>query len=241
MLTRRELKYRMNHMRFSLREKQFGDLLTKPSNIFLLIYFIFRSLMLRMVPRCTSMYFIRKEIKDNPVDIMPTGYIYKLIDHYSNEISDYAKKRCSESDNLFIEIYSEQIKERFKSGTWACTLLTEGEISCIFFISTKSQYIEQVDYSFAPKANEIAITDIYTPIKYRQKGMYQILLKQVFGYYQKSGFDSGVMWIMKHNAPTIKSQLKAGFTDIFQTVTYFSWLGFGKTFVRQTIKPLNKL
>jgi hypothetical protein len=150
-------------------------------------------------------------------------------------------KRCIENKNYFFDSYSEVIANRLRKGISACVLLRNGKIVSILFTSIQNCMVEQVKYIYMPKENEIIITDIYTLIEYRKKGLYSLLLHHSINYYNKIGKSTFVMWIMKQNRATIQAQLSLGFSEIFQTVSMFSWFGFEKTKVNPELKELKNL
>jgi GNAT superfamily N-acetyltransferase len=193
------------------------------------------------MPQFSKVYFIRKDFKDKIIAISETAYEFKIFNKYSEELNEFILNRCKESGNLLFNVYSEVITSRFNKGMTACAILQKRKIVSLFFTSTQDCTVEQVNYTYRPQNNEIAIIDIYTLADYRKKGLYSLLLQHVISYYRKSGMSIFVMWIMKHNRATIQAQLKLGFTDIFQTVSLFSWLGFEKNSVNISLQPLKGL
>ena len=234
-------KYKLNFIRGLIKEKHFRTILYNPFNSILLGYLIIRSIILRLIPHKTKVYFIRKQISKVPVIIKDSEFIFKVFEEYTEEIEIYCKTRCSESENIFFDQYSKLLHQRFHDGFSACSLLDKGGVCSIFFTSNKTHFIDQVNYSFQPHPKEIAISDIYTIKRYRQQGLYLLMFTHVVNYYANKNYTSIVMWIMQHNRATINAQIKAGFTEVFQTVTMFSWFGLKINSLYSTPIPLNKL
>jgi GNAT superfamily N-acetyltransferase len=235
-----KLFYLLHLVRKELKGKRIDRILSNPLYILLLFFLIIRSLVLRLIPHLTKLYFIRKDFDNEPVEINKFNCDFKIFTQYEAELKEYALSRCLES-NFYYDTYSEVISNRFNNGLCACTLLEAGKIVSIFFTTTQNSFVEQVNYIYTPKKKEIAITDIYTLKNYRNKGYYSLLLLQSITYYKNFGITTLVMWIMKHNRKTIHAQLKVGFTEIFQTVSLFSWFGLKKTFINTSIRPLTDL
>jgi ribosomal protein S18 acetylase RimI-like enzyme len=186
-------------------------------------------------------YFIRKDFKDKVITIPETAYNFKIFYQYPKNLNEFALSRSRENSNIFFDVYSKIIAKRLSEGMAACVLLQGEKIVSVFFTSTQNCTVEQVNYIYQPKKSELVITDIYTLIDYRRKGLYSLLLQHAINHYRKIGINVFVMWVMKHNRATIQAQLKLGFTEVFQTVNLFSWLGFEKVSVNISTNSLENL
>ena len=237
----KQIRSRLYKIKEALKERRIKYIFSKPINIFYLIVLLARSLLLRLIPRVTIMYFIRKDFTSYPIEIGKTGYEFKIFSHYSEEIKTFIVNRCSEDPVSIFDAYSKVIANRLNKGLKAYTLLHNGVIVSIFFISDQDYLVDQVNYIYKPEKNEILISDIYTLMNYRKTGLYSLLLKHTIMYYRNEDITTFVMWIMKHNRATIWAQLKMGFVEIFMTITLFSWLGINKSSIDTTKSPLNSL
>jgi hypothetical protein len=232
------IRYRLYKTKEALQEKQAKYFLTNPMNIIFLLVLLIRSITLRLIPRITKMYFIRKDFSDYPIEINKTEYDFKIYSGYSEEINTFVLNRCAEDSRLILEIYRKSVMARLNRGFKANTLLHKKVIVSIFFTSYENCYVEQVNYTYKPDKSEILILDIYTLLNYRKQGLYSLLFRHSILDYRHDGINNIVMWIMKHNRATIKAQLKMGFTEIFRTVTLFSWFGLEKRFIGTSKKFL---
>jgi len=237
----RQIKYRLYKTKESLKEKRFKDVFSNPINVFYLVVLITRSLLFRLVPRVTKMFFIRKDFSGFQIEISNPEYEFKTFSHYSEEINTYVFNRCSEDPDSIFEAYSQVITDRLNNGLKAFALLHNGAIVAIFFTSEQDYFVEQINYTYKREKSEILILDIYTLSNFRKKGLYSLLLKHSIKYYTHIGFNTFVMWIMKHNRATIQAQLKNGFTVIFRIVSLFCWLGIKKSSIETSEKLLNTL
>jgi ribosomal protein S18 acetylase RimI-like enzyme len=242
MLFQKDFRYELHKMREKCRGRDFGYIFSTPLHFFIFVILVLRALLIRLIPNQTTMYFIRKPIEDIPAVGNPAGLLFKVFDQSSDEIVHFAGARDEENKELIREIYLDKLKNRFNDGVRACALLDDNNrIVSIFFTSNQTTFVEQINFHFKPANHEIVITDIYTLMNMRRKGLYVLLLNHAAKYFGNQGFDSFVMWIMKHNRATIRAQLKAGFIDIFQSVHLFSWLGIKRISVNTAKTPLNKL
>lgn len=233
--------YRIYQIRAAFKEKRLDFILSNPLNAIIFILIIIRALALRLIPRLTKMYFIRRDFSEHTTEIRELNYDFSIYSEFSAELNEFSFKRCNENNNYYFDSYTKEIAHRLHKGMSACALLLNGKIVSMFFTSKQDYLVDQVNYIYTPENNEILITDIYTLIEYRKKGLYSLLLQHAINYYKEIGINTFVMWIMKHNRATIKAQLKVGFKEIFQTVQMFSWLGIEKTKVNPAIKLLKKL
>jgi GNAT superfamily N-acetyltransferase len=234
-------RYRKHLIRKALKAKKPFPILADPVNLILFAWMIARSIVLRLVPRCTRMYFIRGNFADSEF-ALPTGkYDFKIFSHDGEEIKEFVANRCQEDRNHFVDSYSAVLSDRFSKGIRACAILDGKRVISMLFAFTRESRIEQLNYTYTPRKNEVLITDIYTLSAYRKKGLYSLLLKHTVKHFNANGKSVLVMWIMKHNRATIQAQLKLGFREIFQTVSMFSWFGFRRTTINASPLPLDRL
>jgi len=237
----KQIKNRLYKIKESLKEKQFKDVFSNPVNVFYLVVLLTRSLLLRLIPKVTKVFFIRKDYTGFPIEINNTVYEFKIFSHYSEELNIFVLNRCAEDPDSIFKVYSKVVTVRLNNGLKAFALLYNGMIVSIFFTSDRDYFVEQVNYTCRPEKSEILILDIYTLLSYRKKGLYSLLFRHSIKDYRQKGINTFVMWIMKHNRATIKAQLKMGFTEIFRTVSFLSWFGFEKQNVNNTLRALKTI
>jgi GNAT superfamily N-acetyltransferase len=235
------LQNKINQLHELVKERQFSNIVITPTNVFLLGFLLVRSIALRLIPRITKMYFIRRSFIGQQIAIKESDYTFKVFKSCSHEIFEFAESRCTEDKRLLYQTYLKDLTERFNNAYKAFALLSGNKIVTLFFASNQKHFIEQVCYSFQPAEREIAISDIYTLKEHRNKGLYQLLINHAIKYCQSKEFETFVMWIMKHNRATIRAQQKAGFHNTFQTVNLFTWFGLKRISISKVIIPLNKL
>jgi len=54
------LQNKINQLHELVKERQFSNIVITPTNVFLLGFLLVRSIALRLIPRITKMYFIRR-------------------------------------------------------------------------------------------------------------------------------------------------------------------------------------
>lgn len=240
-LNKPSLTCRIRSIRKMAKEKNVTAIFRSPLNVLLLALFVMRASILRLMPRMSRMYFIRKEFSELTEKIIMPGYNYKKYSQNGEELEEFVRIRSREDKDCFYDDYSSEIATRLRSGVTAHALLENGKIVTIFFATKEKCNIGQVNYTYTPEHGEIAITDIYTLAPFRKRGLYSQLLHHAAGCFSASGDRTFVMWIMKHNRATIRAQIKNGFSEVFQTVIWFSWLGIEKVVVRRKVQPLDRL
>ena len=237
----KQIKYRIYKVKASVKNGKYREIFSIPGNIFFLLLLLTRSLLLRLIPRVSKIFIIKKSLIDSPLKIACSEYEFKIFSHYSEEINSFVLKRNLEDENSIVEVYSKIVADRFNKGLRAFTLMQYDEIVSIFFTTDMVCFLEQVKYNYKPEKNEIFILDIYTLLNHRRLGLYSLLLKNTINYYEANGIDTIVMGIMKHNRPTIQAQIKIGFNEIFKTLRLYSWLGFERLTVTDTKRALKDL
>lgn len=235
---KKSFEFKLYVVRKAIKDKNITILC---SNFLYLLTFLLRSLVLRIIPKKTVMYFIRKSVHFEPIENFSTVLSFQLINEYCSDIDIYAQRRCNENPHMIYEKYSQELKSRFNSGSFACTLIDKNKIISIFFATNRPIYIEDLNCNYKPEKYEVCITDIYTFKEYRNKGLYNMLLKYAINYYCQMGIRTLVMWIMKRNVATRKAQMKAGFNEVFQKTCHFTFLGFQKTFSTKMDSSLKDL
>lgn len=231
-----------DRMRRELRAGNPGYILKSPVRMAVFILLVLRAAAIRLIPSKTTMYFIRSAFSDLARTIDRPGCSFRVWDRCSGEILRYVEDREKENKRFIREIYLNDLGRRFENGTKACTLTDgQGRIASIFFTSDRVTRVEQIRCDYSPRPGEIVITDIYTLKSHRRKGLYLLLLQHAKDYFAERGFDAFVMWIMKHNRATIRAQLRAGFTHVFQTITLRTWLGLKRVQVEGSAAPLDTL
>lgn len=232
---------RMDHVRIAYKEKRYDEIVANPFHLCIAIFLGMRSLVLRLVPSATEVFFLRKEFSAKSFCRAESGFVFSVFSEYSDEIKKFVQNRCREDRTHFFESYSRVVQERFRNGMSACVLLDRGKVVCVFFVTRLECEAEQVQYRYLPEGNEVVVTDIYTMKEYRRRGIYSQLLHEAIKYFANGGPVVIVMWIMRHNQATIQAQVKIGFSEIFQSVRLFSWLGFKKITVNPTKRALKNL
>lgn len=230
-------------IRHKIKNREFKDLLIKPHLLLFFIFFLIRSLFLRIFPQTTVFYFIRIKISDLVFQKKENTQSdsFKIIKNLTDELIRFVKARSEENEGLIFQYYQSELEKRFERGDIACALLKGNKITSILFLSFHKVYVEDIDYTFLPAENEAVVKDIYTLKVYRKKGLYYLLIENVANYLANAGYETITMWIMRHNQATIHAQKNIGFKTVFQKVKYCTWLGFKKTIVNANQQALSDL
>lgn len=214
-----------------------------PFYFFYFFIFIIRAILLRIKLQETKYLFINLRINQvkTPLYVNDKKYSYFVFDTLTKEIKEFTNTRSKEGKNIFSVQYLSDISKRFSNGNKACCIIEDGKIISILFLAFNQDLIKEINFSYNAQNKEAIIKDIYTIKNRRKMGLYYLLLKKTVVYLKNMGIDNITMWIMPHNKATIHAQLKVGFQQTFQSVTYFTWFGLKYSSLKFEHIPLEQL
>jgi hypothetical protein len=99
--------------------------------------------------------------------------------------------------------------DRFIKGDYYFCLMSEANILCEGWATSAPLYISEVNKTLKRK-NSYILYDYHTGIKYRRRGYYKLLLRNIINFLDKNLY----IYSLKNNKASKKAILEVGFKNI---------------------------
>lgn len=204
--------------------------LKRPYYLFLFPAFIFIYIRKRWKTETETIYLILTYLDGHYLldKKLPPSNEVKMYRNF-NDIKDIMLRRCEE-DGMHGN-YINEYQKRIKRGDCLVTLLIGNDIISYIFISEKKAYFSQLNFSEYLENECFAVYDVYTFKKYRGKGLYEILLAEVFREFKKRGYTKFWLWVMKHNKISLKVHQKLNINHVIKI--YKGYYNFGFRIIKK--------